>query len=82
MTNQNHVTKYEPADYVKAEFRNEESGETEWMWVRVDSYDDTIQIVFFGSITFLFWTTEKSLSSEKEVGGGEVVRGCIVCKNG
>jgi hypothetical protein len=37
---------YEPGDFVKAEFKDDETGESEWMWVRVESCDDANQIVF------------------------------------
>lgn len=36
---------FEPGDYVKAEFRDER-GESEWMWVRVESADDEARVVF------------------------------------
>jgi hypothetical protein len=34
------MAKYESGDYVKAEFKDDKTGESEWMWVRVDSCDD------------------------------------------
>ena len=37
---------YEPGDYVKAEFGNERSGELEWMWVKVESDDPAMRVVF------------------------------------
>jgi hypothetical protein len=37
---------YNRGDYIKAEFRNDQTGESEWMWVRIDSSDDEKQIVF------------------------------------
>jgi hypothetical protein len=43
---ENIVPKYEPGDYVKVEFRNDLSGESEWMWVRVESCDENTEIVF------------------------------------
>lgn len=36
----------EPGDYVKAEFKDDRTGESEWMWVRVESADDRARIVF------------------------------------
>lgn len=36
----------EPGDFVKAVFKNEATGESERMWVRVDYADDTKQVVF------------------------------------
>lgn len=38
--------KYEPGDYVKVEFRDERSGQSEWMWVRVERSDDADRLVF------------------------------------
>lgn len=38
--------KYEPGDHVKVEFRDERSGESEWMWLRVDYCDDGKRLVF------------------------------------
>jgi uncharacterized protein YegJ (DUF2314 family) len=35
-----HMPRFQPGDYVKAEFKDEASGESEWMWVVVDSCDD------------------------------------------
>ena len=40
------VAKYESGDYVKAEFKDDETGESEWMWVRVESCDDSSRLVF------------------------------------
>lgn len=37
---------FQRGDYVKAEFRNDATGESEWMWVRIDSYDKQRQVVF------------------------------------
>jgi hypothetical protein len=37
---------YFQGDYVKAEFRDEKTGESEWMWVKVASCDDQNRIVF------------------------------------
>jgi hypothetical protein len=37
---------YNRGDYIKAEFRNDQTGESEWMWVRIDSCDDEKQVVF------------------------------------
>jgi hypothetical protein len=34
------MSNYQTGDYVKAEFRNDQTGESEWMWVRVESCDD------------------------------------------
>jgi hypothetical protein len=40
------MTKYEPGDYIKAEFKDDKTGESEWMWVRVDYCDEAEKIVF------------------------------------
>lgn len=38
--------KFESGDYVKVEFKDEGSGESEWMWVRVRESDDTQRTLF------------------------------------
>lgn len=40
------MPKYRAGDYVKAEFRDEGTGESEWMWVQVESCDDRMQLIF------------------------------------
>ena len=35
-----------PSDYVKDEFRDKASGESEWMWVVVNSCDDGASVIF------------------------------------
>ena len=37
---------YEPGDYVKVEFKDEQTGESEWMWVKIDRADDVQRILF------------------------------------
>jgi uncharacterized protein YegJ (DUF2314 family) len=37
---------YEPGDFIKAEFKEDSTGESEWMWVRVDHADDVGRVVF------------------------------------
>jgi len=37
---------YQRGDHVKIEFADNSSGESEWMWVRVDSSDDQKRIIF------------------------------------
>jgi uncharacterized protein YegJ (DUF2314 family) len=37
---------FENGDYVKVEFKDEASGESEWMWVRVSRADDANRLVF------------------------------------
>ncbi len=36
----------EAGDYIKVEFRNQSTNESEWMWVKVDSTDDHARIAF------------------------------------
>jgi hypothetical protein len=36
----------EPGDYIKVAFENEETGESEWMWVKVDQADERARIAF------------------------------------
>ena len=40
------MSTYAPGDYVKAEFRDDKSGESEWMWMKVDVCDDERRLVF------------------------------------
>ena len=40
------MTQYESGDYVKVEFKHDIYGESEWMWVRVDSCNDANRVVF------------------------------------
>lgn len=37
---------YAAGDHVKVEFRDERSGESEWMWVEVDHSDDERRLIF------------------------------------
>jgi hypothetical protein len=37
---------FKPGDYVKVEFVNEGTGESEWMWVQIASDDHERRIVF------------------------------------
>jgi uncharacterized protein YegJ (DUF2314 family) len=37
---------YQSGDYVKVEFKEDSTGESEWMWVRIDHADDDERIVF------------------------------------
>lgn len=37
---------YQPGDYIKVEFKEESTGESEWMWVKVDHADDVERVVF------------------------------------
>ena len=36
---------YAAGDYIKAEFRDDETGESEWMWVLVTDIDDASRVV-------------------------------------
>jgi len=40
------MPRFQPGDYVKAEFKDEETGECERMWVVVDSCDDGAGVLF------------------------------------
>jgi len=40
------MPKYQPGDFIKAEFKDEKTGENEWMWVKVESSDDERRIIF------------------------------------
>lgn len=40
------MAKYEPGDHVKVEFKDDRTGENEWMWVKVDYTDGENRIVF------------------------------------
>lgn len=40
------MARFELGDYVKAEFKNESSGQSEWMWLRVERADDALRVVF------------------------------------
>ena len=36
---------YEKGDYIKAEFKDDSTGESEWMWVQVESSYDSMRVV-------------------------------------
>jgi hypothetical protein len=38
--------KYQKGDHIKFEVRDDGSSESEWLWLAVDSSDDTREIVF------------------------------------
>jgi uncharacterized protein YegJ (DUF2314 family) len=40
------MASYQRGDYVKVEVVNERTGETEWLWVLVDHWDEANHIVF------------------------------------
>lgn len=37
---------YASGDHIKVEFRDDSTGESEWMWVQVESCDDERRLVF------------------------------------
>ena len=45
---------YEHGDYIKVEFKDDRTGESEWMWVMVDHADD-IELWYSAG-----WTTSRS----------------------
>jgi len=40
------MNRYQPGDHVKVEFKDDHTGESEWMWVKVDYCDDRNGLVF------------------------------------
>jgi hypothetical protein len=40
------VVTFAPGDYVKFEIKNDATGESEWMWLRVDYCDESRRLVF------------------------------------
>jgi len=40
------MPRFQPGDFVKAEFKDEASGESERMWVQVESCDDEAGVLF------------------------------------
>ena len=40
------MPKYEAGDFVKVEFRDDRTGESEWMWVKVERCDERNRILF------------------------------------
>lgn len=40
------MSTYQPGDYVKVEFRDDSTGESEWMWVKAEHADDEEEVVF------------------------------------
>jgi len=40
------MRKYEPDERVRVEFREDRTGESEWMWVKVDYCEDENNVVF------------------------------------
>lgn len=37
---------FEPGAYIKFEIKDEQTGESEWMWLRIDYSDDSQRVVF------------------------------------
>lgn len=40
------MSTYQPGDHIKVEFTDEQTGESEWMWVVVDRPDDDRRLIF------------------------------------
>jgi Uncharacterized protein conserved in bacteria (DUF2314) len=40
------MSTYQPGDYVKVEFRDDSTDDSEWMWVKVERADDEEEVVF------------------------------------
>ncbi len=40
------MASYQQGDYVKVEFQDESSGQSEWMWVKVERADDEQRVIF------------------------------------
>ena len=40
------MAKYEAVDYVKVEFKDAATGESEWMWVKVQRASDRERVIF------------------------------------
>jgi len=68
------MANYERGDYVKAEFRDDETGESEWMWVRVESCDDASEVVFghLDSVPVLDYGRKLKLGSQLAVSYGNI----------
>jgi len=68
------MSNYQTGDYVKAEFKNDETGESEWMWVRVESCDDANQVVFgqLDSVPVLDYGEKLKLGSQLAVSYGNI----------
>ena len=58
-----------PGDYIKAEFRDGQSGESEWMWLCIDSCDDVGQIAFgrLDSVPILDYQRKVKIGSQLAV---------------
>jgi len=67
------MAKYQPGDCVKAEFKDEATGESEWMWVVVDSCDDEEGILFGRLDNEPVASTGLRLGDELAVSYGKVV---------
>jgi hypothetical protein len=40
------MPEYEPGDHAKFEMKDEQSGESEWMWLKVDTIDPDRRVLF------------------------------------
>jgi hypothetical protein len=68
-----HMPRFQPGDYVKAEFKDEATGESEWMWVVVDSCDDDAGVLLGRLDNEPLLGTGLHVGDELAVGYGKVV---------
>lgn len=40
------MSRYQHGDYVKVELKEDSTGESEWMWVRIEHADDGERVAF------------------------------------
>jgi uncharacterized protein YegJ (DUF2314 family) len=40
------MPRYQAGDFIKVEFKDDRTGESEWMWVKVRSSDDELRVAF------------------------------------
>jgi uncharacterized protein YegJ (DUF2314 family) len=67
------MPRFQPGDYVKAEFKDEATGESERMWVVVDSFDDQEGVLFGRLDNEPVVGTGLRLGDELAVSDGKVV---------
>ena len=67
------MPRFQPGDYVKAEFKEEATGESEWMWVQVDSCDDEAGVLFGRLDNEPLLGTDLHLGNELAVSYGKIV---------
>ena len=68
------MSRYAPGDYIKAEFRNDSTGESEWMWIKVEYCDEREQLVFgwLDSLPLLDYGSELKPGSQLAVAFGNI----------